>query len=227
MPVYNYGKKAELYTGKSEKQPMSQVVHSFDELFQSCTQLACVQLNSIFTHENGKAQYVFSRKTKVVHIVHSPYDYDYIHTYYSNDDCEFMQQNSNRNARARKRSSLLDDGATMTKPFIHPKTPSKLKSAYRNAKNTRGERYSLNTLARNIGVNWRYPWNLIKNGIEPNDSTPRLQEIRQKLGLAKKKRKTRAVKTKMPAPEYIQWWRRLSTDERNAWIRKAHNERLD
>lgn len=108
------------------------------------------------------------------------------------------------------------------KPFIHEKTPAKLRTAFRRAKNRRGEGYKLDILAKNLGVNIYYLYKLIKNGIEPNDTTEKLQEVRAKMFLPRHKRKPhKERKPVLPMPNYLVWWRSLPKEDRAGIIAQA------
>jgi hypothetical protein len=110
------------------------------------------------------------------------------------------------------------------KPFIHPNCPKKLAAAFHFARNAHGHGYKIRVLEHNLGVNFKYLHLLIKKGIEPNDSTPKLQEIRVKMFLPAKKRKARTVPTEKPAmPEHRAWWNTLKPKDRDEWIRSAYN----
>ena len=98
------------------------------------------------------------------------------------------------------------------KPFIHPATPSKLKTEFRRA------RYKFHALAKARGINVRYIHDLISKGIEPTNPN-----IRQKLFLPKKPRNARAEpKPYTEPPEHIKWWRSLKKDIRQYAIQDLY-----
>lgn len=108
------------------------------------------------------------------------------------------------------------------KPFIHENTPPKLKSAFRRAKNRRGEGYKIDVLSKQIGVNLYYLHQLIKNGIEPHDTTEKLRAVRVKMFLPAKKRKPKADRKPVPPkPNHIHWWWTLPKETRHMIIRQA------
>ena len=110
---------------------------------------------------------------------------------------------------------FADDEFTM-KPFIHPRTPPKLKAAFRQVE------YKYHDLVSKLKVNPRYLYDLIANGIEPNDTTKKLQEVRIKMFLPRRKRKKATnPKTPVVVPNHIYWWRRLPKETRNDIIRQA------
>lgn len=75
--------------------------------------------------------------------------------------------------------------AMKIKPFIHPITPTKLKTAFRRAS------YKFHTLAKARGINVKYVHGLIHYGKEPTDQTEHGRNIRAKLFLPKKRRERR------------------------------------
>ena len=113
----------------------------------------------------------------------------------------------------------------MTKPFIHPSTPPKLRAAFHRAKNLRGEGYKLDALAREIKVNIYYLYQMIKKGIEPNDTTEKLREVRVRMFLPRKKRKPRQTTSRVPRPESIRWWWSLPTETRQLIIQQLFEKR--
>lgn len=88
----------------------------------------------------------------------------------------------------------------MKKPWIHPSTPSKLRTAYRKATRN-GVGYKMDILARNLDINIRYIHDAIHNGKAPNDSTPKLQEIRKKLGYPMRIRKPKHSQPQTPGTQ--------------------------
>lgn len=105
------------------------------------------------------------------------------------------------------------------KPFIHPATPSKLKTEFRRA------RYKFHTLAKALGINVRYVHDMIKYGKEPTNPN-----IRVKLFLTKKPRKPnpgatvrgKDIKPYIEPPEEIKWWRSLKKDTRRSLIQNLY-----
>jgi len=101
----------------------------------------------------------------------------------------------------------------MTKPYIHPDTPARLKTAYRRAK------YNIRTLAKALGVNQYYVHRLIRYGLEPSNAN-----IRRALFLPKHPRgeaKPRAERA--PLPESVRWWRyTLDKQARNAIVERLY-----
>ena len=63
---------------------------------------------------------------------------------------------------------------------VHPNTPPQLVKKFRKAG-------SFHKLADALEINVKYVYKLITEGLEPNDTTPRLREIRHRLGLRKYK----------------------------------------
>ena len=80
--------------------------------------------------------------------------------------------------------------------IIHPNTPPRLVAKLRKAG-------SLHKLADQIGVNISYVHKLIKDGVEPNDTTPKLREVRKRLCLKARKKARAEAK---PLPEHRKWW---------------------
>lgn len=109
------------------------------------------------------------------------------------------------------------------RPYIHPRTPPKLRAAFRAAKNLRGEGYKYHILAEQIGVNVGHLHKLIRRGIEPTDKTEKGQAARAAMFLPRHKRKTRVVKKdKKRLPAFLYWWTRgISKEMRNDIIRQA------
>jgi hypothetical protein len=85
---------------------------------------------------------------------------------------------------------------------IHPNTPPRLAAKYKKAG-------SFHALAEQIKVNVSYVYDLIKDGIEPNDTTPKLREVRKRLFL-KARKKARAARQSLP--EHRRWWNRQDKD---------------
>lgn len=114
----------------------------------------------------------------------------------------------------------------VSRPYIHPRTPSKLRAAFRAAKNMRGEGCKYHILAERVGVNVGQLHNLIHKGIEPTDKTEKGQATRAAMFLPRKKRSARGKpKTKEPIKNYMHWWTRVLTKEiRNDIIRRAWKE---
>lgn len=103
------------------------------------------------------------------------------------------------------------------KPFIHPKTPRRLAAAFRRATNGHGEGYKIHVLAKTLGINVGYLHKLIKQGIEPPDSTEKGQAARAAMFLPRKKRKPRKAQINPTMPS-LAWWRKLPKDKRNNYI---------
>jgi len=98
--------------------------------------------------------------------------------------------------------------------LIHPKTPRKLKSAYRKAG------YKYHRLAQEIGVNVKYLYALIHYGQEPSN-----EAIRLKLFLPRRPRKPRTPsQPRPPLPEYEQRWRRLTKEQRDQFKKSLFKE---
>ena len=110
------------------------------------------------------------------------------------------------------------------KPFIHPATPPKLVSAFRKAKNRKGEGYKIHILAEDMQINVRYLFDLIANGKEPTDQTENGRAIRVKMFLPRRKHRKRgeAVRQYTEPPEYIKWWRSLKKAARRAYIQNIY-----
>ena len=103
------------------------------------------------------------------------------------------------------------------KPFIHPATPSKLKTEFRRA------RYKYHVLAKAIGINVKYIHDLIHYGKEPTDQSEKGRNIRVKLFLPKKSRKAQErTRQYTEPPEEIKWWRSLKKDARRAYIQNIY-----
>jgi len=99
------------------------------------------------------------------------------------------------------------------KPFIHPATPSKLKTAFRRA------RYKYHVLAKALGINVKYIHDLIHYGKEPTDQSEKGRNIRVKLFLPRKSRKAQErTRQYTEPPEYIKWWRSLKKERRHNLI---------
>jgi len=99
-----------------------------------------------------------------------------------------------------------------SKPYIHPNTPRKLAAAFHFARNKNGEGYKIRVLEQTLGVNFKYLHRMINKGIEPNDTTVGLREIRVKMFLPMFKRKP-----------WMSWWRKTDPEVRDEWIRSAYN----
>ena len=113
-----------------------------------------------------------------------------------------------------------------SKPFIHPNCPPKLAAAFHFARNSRGEGYKIRVLEQKLEVNFKYLHRMIKQGIEPNDTTEKLRAVRVKMFLPARKRKPRASSTdrkREPISEHEQWWRKLDPKTRDEWKRSAYN----
>jgi len=110
------------------------------------------------------------------------------------------------------------------KPFIHPATPPKLVSAFRKAKNKKGDGYKWHILEENIGVNVKLLHDLIHYGKEPTDRTENGRSTRVKLFLPRRKRRKRGepVRQYTEPPEEIKWWRSLKKDARRAYIQNIY-----
>jgi len=84
--------------------------------------------------------------------------------------------------------------------YIHPNTPPKLAARFKKAK-------SYHVLAEQIGVNVRYVFELLTDGKEPNDTTPKLREIRRKMFLSARRKNRKAHRAKpKPMPAHRRWW---------------------
>ncbi len=100
--------------------------------------------------------------------------------------------------------------------IIHPNAPPKLVNAFQKAG-------SFHRLSQNIGVNVFYVHKLMIKGEEPNDTTPKLREIRHRLGLRKYKPSQRPKPP--PAPKHLVWWNHIGKEMRHAIIEKIHQGR--
>lgn len=111
-----------------------------------------------------------------------------------------------------------------TKPFIHPATPPKLVSAFRKAKNNKGQGYKWHVLEENIGVNVKILHDLIAYGKEPTDRTEHGRATRVKIFLPRRKRRKRGEPTRpyTEPPEEIKWWRSLKKDKRREIIQTVY-----
>lgn len=98
-----------------------------------------------------------------------------------------------------------------------PNVPKKLFQLYRSLG------YSITKLAERLEINSGHISKLFNDGIEPSDKTMVGQQIRRKLFLSRKKRKTKdknvSYDTKKQ-PEHIKKWRHLPTAERNEVIKQ-------
>lgn len=76
-------------------------------------------------------------------------------------------------------------------------------------------------LARQLGINVAYINKLVKHGIEPSNP-----DIRAALFLPRKPRKPRVVQSaRAPLPEHLQWWKKLSKDEKDHYIQYVREKR--
>lgn len=66
--------------------------------------------------------------------------------------------------------------------FIHPNTPTRLAAKYKKLK-------SYHAVAEDRRVNVFYVHDLIHDGKEPNDTTPKLREVRRRLFLSTRKKR--------------------------------------
>lgn len=110
------------------------------------------------------------------------------------------------------------------KPYIHPRTPPKLKAAFKASKNLRGEGYRIHVLAEKINVNVSYLWNMFRYGKEPTDTTEKGRTARARMFLPKKIRKPKnkpGPQNQKPLPNHMIWWRSLDKDTRNTIIRSV------
>jgi hypothetical protein len=111
------------------------------------------------------------------------------------------------------------------KPFIHPNCPRKLAAAFHFARNARGQGYKIRVLEQNLGVNFKYLVNMIKKGIEPNDTTEKLRAVRKAMFLPERKRKQRAItRQHTEIPEHRKWWNSLPQSQRNQWIENLYEQ---
>jgi len=98
----------------------------------------------------------------------------------------------------------------MKRPFIHPRTPRKLKRVFRLSG------YNQRMTARIIGVNPKYVHDLIKQGKEPRHTA-----VRVKMFLPKKPRQARTPKPERPLPPtYMRWWRTIGKENRHRIVRR-------
>ena len=98
----------------------------------------------------------------------------------------------------------------MTTPGIPPKLLEQFEQAG-----------SYHKLANKLEINVSYVYNLLKKGIEPPDTTPRLRNIRRALHLPSHKRRPR--RHKQPAPEHMKWWRSLGKGRQDQLIQQLHS----
>jgi hypothetical protein len=110
------------------------------------------------------------------------------------------------------------------KPFIHPNCPRKLAAAFHFARNAHGEGYKIRVLEQKLGVNFKYLVNMIRKGIEPNDTTEKLRAVRKAMFLPARKRKARTViaEKRETAPEHIKWWRKQPKSLKESYIKDAY-----
>ena len=91
----------------------------------------------------------------------------------------------------------------MTKPYIHPDTPARLKTAYRRAKGEDGKPYNMRALALIRGVNIYWVSKAIRHGERPTNA-----HTARALFFPKYTRGKNAQSlTASPLPEYEKWWR--------------------
>lgn len=102
---------------------------------------------------------------------------------------------------------------------IHPNTPPQLVKAYRKHR-------SYHKTADALDVNVSYVHDLITKGIEPNDTTPTLRTIRNRLFLPKYRRRA-ASKPRQPKPEHRRWWQSIGPDGRELIIKQMHDLNKD
>ncbi len=98
------------------------------------------------------------------------------------------------------------------------KIPRKLQAAFKKAGGQRA-------LARAIGVNPKYINDLFKDGIEPNDTTGKLRDIRKRMFLPKYRRDPARAR---PNPAQLPGWlrrRKKAIAKLAKDTRKAINER--
>jgi len=108
-------------------------------------------------------------------------------------------------------------------PFIHEACPRKLKTAYKRAKDKDGtpKPYNMRALARQLGINIYYVSRAIRLGERPENKA-----IADILFFAREY-KRRAGEPKPEPPEHIKWWRSLSRQHREEWIRSAYDSTSD
>ena len=104
--------------------------------------------------------------------------------------------------------------ATEASGVTTPGIPPKLQEQFEQAG-------SYHKLADRLEINVSYVYNLLKKGIEPADTTPRLRKIRRALHLPSHKR--RPARHKQPAPDHMLWWRRLGKGRQDQLIQQLHN----
>jgi len=104
-------------------------------------------------------------------------------------------------------------------PYIHPNTPPKLAARFRKAK-------SYHVLAEQIGVNVRYVFELLTDGKEPNDTTPKLREIRRKMFLSARRKNRQRAKPK-PKPAHRRWWKELGPTGQDSIILQTYELNKD
>jgi hypothetical protein len=100
---------------------------------------------------------------------------------------------------------------------IHPNTPPRLAKKYKELK-------SFHAVAEDRRVNVSYIHALIAEGKEPNDTTPKLREVRRRLFLStrKKRRQADPASPKPPMPVHRQWWMSLDKSQRENIIRQTY-----
>jgi len=97
--------------------------------------------------------------------------------------------------------------------YIHPATPKKLITDFRRVD------YKYHHLAELRSVNVYYIYQLIKYGKEPTNPN-----TRQALSLPRKPKSERKPRREpKPQPEYVKWWRSLTTESRHHIIERLHH----
>lgn len=100
-------------------------------------------------------------------------------------------------------------------PFIHAKCPRKTAQLY--AKHN----YSILATAKALKVNIAYVYYAIIEGRAPS---VKAEAVRKALGFPKTDRKPAGTKQKTASPDWLNWWRHLSKDERRAQIQNLYKQ---
>jgi len=94
---------------------------------------------------------------------------------------------------------------------IHPACPPKLQRAYKRA------RWNMRTLARNCGINIYYASRAIRYGERPAN-----ENIAKALFFTREYKHRTGQEPKPEPPAHIKWWRSMSKEEREGWIRSGY-----
>ena len=107
------------------------------------------------------------------------------------------------------------------KPIQHSNSTKLVRRTLLVVKRETGQ-WSIRETARRLKINPKYVFDNLIHGIEPTDRTQKGQEVRQKLGLPrlKKKEKSNTIKPKKRKEEFIIKWEHLPKDERRKVIKE-------